>query len=66
MFWTTVEPIYLHRQYSLQDREEGDMHRDDLMKPDLLSEILLVASGVLILLTLIFFLVLALAPRTLA
>jgi hypothetical protein len=42
------------------------MHRDDLMKPDLLSEILVLAGGVLILLTLIFLLVLVLAPRTLA
>jgi hypothetical protein len=42
------------------------MHRDDLMKPDLLSEILVLAGAVLILLTLIFLLVLVLAPRTLA
>jgi hypothetical protein len=42
------------------------MHRDDLMKPDLLGEILVLAGAVLILLTLIFLLVLVLAPRTLA
>jgi hypothetical protein len=52
-------------------REERDMHRahmhpDDLMEPDLLCDILLLASGVLIFLTLIFVLVLALTPKTLA
>jgi hypothetical protein len=42
------------------------MHPDDLMEPDLLCDILLLASGVLIFLTLIFVLVLALTPKTLA
>lgn len=36
------------------------MHRDDLMKPDLLSEILLLGSGVLIFGPLILILVVAL------
>ncbi len=36
------------------------MHRDDLMKPDLLSEILLLGSGVLVFGTLILILVVAL------
>jgi hypothetical protein len=52
-------------------REEGDMHRahmhpDDLMEPDLLCDTLLLGSGVLIFLTLIFVLVLALTAKTLA
>lgn len=38
------------------------MLRDDLMKSDLLSEILLLASGVLILLALIVLSLLAIAP----
>jgi hypothetical protein len=38
------------------------MHRDDLMKSDLLSETVLPTTGILILLALIFFLALALAP----
>ncbi len=36
------------------------MHRDDLMKPDLLSEILVLGGGVLIFATLILILVVAL------
>ncbi len=49
-------------------REEGDMHQGhmhpaDLMEPDLLCGIVLLTSGVLILLTLIFVLVLALATE---
>jgi hypothetical protein len=36
------------------------MHRDDLMKPDLLSEILLLGAGVLIFVTLIVILAVAL------
>lgn len=36
--------------------EEGAMHRDDLMKSDLISEIVLLSSCALILLTLIIFL----------
>jgi hypothetical protein len=38
------------------------MHRDDLMNSDLLSEIVLLTSGILVLLGLIFVLALALAP----
>jgi hypothetical protein len=37
------------------------MHRDDLMKPDLLSEILLLGSGVLIFVVLIVIVVAVLA-----
>jgi hypothetical protein len=40
--------------------EEGGMRRKDLMKPDLLSEILLLGSGVLIFVTLIVIVVAAL------
>jgi hypothetical protein len=42
-------------------RREGDMQRDDLMKPDLLSEILLLGSGVLIFVVLIVIVVAVLA-----
>jgi hypothetical protein len=38
------------------------MHRDDLMKSELLSETVLLTGGILILLASIFFLALALAP----
>ena len=42
-------------------RREGDMHRDDLMRSDLLSEILLLGSGVLIFVVLIVIVVAVLA-----
>jgi hypothetical protein len=42
---------------------QGHMHPADLMEPDLLCGIVLLTSGVLILLTLIFVLVLALATE---
>jgi hypothetical protein len=40
--------------------EEGEMHRDDLMKPDLLSKIVVLGSGALIVVTLLLILVVAL------
>ena len=40
------------------------MHPDDLMKPDLLSEILLVSSGVLLFVALILVLVAALTQTS--
>jgi hypothetical protein len=53
----------LIRMVAPQDcrREEAGMHRDDLMKSDLLSGIVLRTAGVLILLGLIFLLALVLA-----
>ena len=42
---------------------QGHTHPTDLMEPDLLCDIVLLASGVLILLTLIFVLVLALTTE---
>ena len=40
--------------------EEAGMRRDDLMKPDLVSEVVLLGSGILIIITLILTVVAAL------